>query len=635
MLSDLPLEIISTVVSYLPTAASVSSLSQTCRRLHAAVNKEGWRAFVHARFPSIPTDAPAVWVEAARSLTALSRSWDRQAFLAQYLQPPRPTLTYPHGTPYRQHARRQNQQTMGYRPVIDSYQEQIDHDWASRKEVVAWGAGSELIVRVKKMGNAALRKWKQTTTAAQRASFDQHGHHLDWMIFKDDQYREGVDDITSVNVLSPGQTSSTRDSSDTEDVIVGRASGDLSVLRLTSVENHRSIKVRKGFDTKKRDVQAATLSQAPDPLLAACLDYKSVAVYSVNSDSALVESLAELDIVTRARGDRTWSTKFLSPKSLAVGIGASTQPINVFSLTPSGIDSQPTRRFSANDAKVVVDGDLNSDVQSERAKGTSSVYALATVAPDSSAGGNIGDLFLSGWYDGICRLHDMRSPLANVASYIDPVDTCSTIYSLAVLGRERFVAGGARHSLLKVFDLRMTGGKSYYYTDVHPCRDVFSSQKASKRHQPTRYDCCPLHDKKKEKDDWNVFVHPQRRKHILGRACDRRAWGRPTFETPVYSLSSPSANSPTLFAGIENEVVEFNFVSVVEETRHPNPLYARTLTLAADDSAYRRKWDPYGAVLELAAYRQAPMHGMYLRHQMPVGALEPNVVSQDLDERWQ
>lgn len=37
----------------------------------------------------------------------------------------------------------------------------------------------------------------------------------------------------------------------------------------------------------------------------------------------------------------------------------------------------------------------------------------------------------------------------------------SAIYSLLPLGRERFVAGASRYAMIKIFDLRMPGGKVY------------------------------------------------------------------------------------------------------------------------------------------------------------------------------
>ncbi|KAJ4409141.1 hypothetical protein N0V85_004150 [Neurospora sp. IMI 360204] len=44
-LADLPHEILLLILSSLPTAADVSHLGLTCRRLRRLVTSEGWRAF--------------------------------------------------------------------------------------------------------------------------------------------------------------------------------------------------------------------------------------------------------------------------------------------------------------------------------------------------------------------------------------------------------------------------------------------------------------------------------------------------------------------------------------------------------------------------------------------------------------
>jgi hypothetical protein len=49
---------------------------------------------------------------------------------------------------------------MGFQPVIDSYEDWTADKWSSRKEVLALGAGAELVVRLKTMGDRAEQMWQ-------------------------------------------------------------------------------------------------------------------------------------------------------------------------------------------------------------------------------------------------------------------------------------------------------------------------------------------------------------------------------------------------------------------------------------------------------------------------------------------
>lgn len=135
MLSELPYELLIQIVTHLPTAQSLLHLSLTCRRLREYVEREGYRVFVQSRFPSL--DVPPYWTDAAHALTTLSRAWDRKAFIARYIEPSATVVRLPKGRQGPDHERRWRYQTMGYRPVIDSYEDWIADDWSSRHEVLA------------------------------------------------------------------------------------------------------------------------------------------------------------------------------------------------------------------------------------------------------------------------------------------------------------------------------------------------------------------------------------------------------------------------------------------------------------------------------------------------------------------
>lgn len=69
----------------------------------------------------------------------------------------------------------------------------------------------------------------------------------------------------------------------------------------------------------------------------------------------------------------------------------------------------------------------------------------------------------------------MRSPAQFVATYTDPIDAQTPIYSLCPLGQQRFVIGGGRHCLLKVFDLRMARNWATYLPPP-ACRYPYGSE---------------------------------------------------------------------------------------------------------------------------------------------------------------
>ncbi len=509
---------------------------------------------------------------------------------------------------------------MGYQPVIDSYESSTGASWTSRKEVLCWGAGAELILRRKGMGDEVERAWQEASIGRERLEkYDPHHHKIDWAVYKKKHLQEGRDDITSVNLLRTSQ----RPDDSSEYVIVGRASGGLECLRLLP-EKHES-PVVANYMTDDRPVRGATVSPSMEPLLAACLSDGTVAIYPITHNKAAVKPLGELQIIPPEKPGRTWSTRFLSRDRLAVGIGQSTEPLHIYPINQADIPTKPLRKFGVEGADLTVYGDDTIHPISTFPSGSSSIYSLAPIAPSSQAGGAEGDIFLSGWYDGAVRLHDMRSPASCTAIYNDPIDVASPVYSLLALGRERFIAGGARHSILKIFDLRMAGGKAYYAADLESC----SAQ--TSRNPPTPAPggggvCCDWHyEVRFDRRDWNIFLNP--RGPGFYKLGTRRS-----SESPIYSLSSPSASSPSLYAGVENAVVQFDVVGMMD--RHPDPVfrYGPPKIRGARDAEVRRKWDPHRDVMRLAMYEQVNMGSMRLRVQSSVGDMESSM--RGWDERW-
>ena len=88
-LTDLPPELLDQIATYLPTARTVANLGRTSKALHTYVEKEAdaWKNFNPSRFPSLWPAQSTSHKDAARTLTTLSKAWDRRAFVARYIEP--------------------------------------------------------------------------------------------------------------------------------------------------------------------------------------------------------------------------------------------------------------------------------------------------------------------------------------------------------------------------------------------------------------------------------------------------------------------------------------------------------------------------------------------------------------------
>ena len=612
MLAGLPFELLAHVVAYLPAASAVHALSLTCRTLKKFVDQEGWRIFTRERFPSLST--PMLWRDAAHALTTLSRNWDRRALVARYLEPNGAITTLPAGNQI-QRWRRPRGQSMGYQPVIDSSSEWTGPGWADRRELLAWSAGAELVLRIKQTTRRAARQWR-------RAASDPHRLfcHNRWFTFRSPGSSEGRDDITALKLLQNQQHDMDSAMGETQHIILGRANGDLRRLDLNlgspGEPQHRT------YATRGRNVVSLDVSLSTSPLLAACLSDSRVALYDAYSDKVLNEPIADIAL------SNLWSTKFLSEIYLAVGTGPSNDPLNIYCLTPQGISPHPVRKFQQLS--------LGCDAENIWTSPTS-VYAVVPLPSSSTANAQPGQIFLTGAFDGTVRLHDIRSPRAVEQSYRDPTDD-SPIYSLATLGRERLAAGTARHSMVKFFDLRMDGGRAYHYIDALATNAGVSQdmlQTPNELAQNVDKDTALRHAVTEDGTGWNLFLNPREMHAAPGRGHSN--WSsRRSAESPVYSLSMPCTYSPTLFAGVENAVVQLDFASVLD--RHPDPVHADEVKYnPAGEVDIKQTWNPRSDVLNLAMHEQ--MNGangasMGLKVQKSLESKHWGLRPSGVDERW-
>ena len=589
-LDTLPPELLSQIVAHIDNARTLVQFSLTCKRLHEYTQSDGFRVFVQNRFPSLQT--PPHCREAAHALTTLSRNWDRKAFVARFIAPPKPPpLNGSHKPSARQSQRRVNHQTMGYQPVINSYEVWEGGDWSSRKEVVVWGAGAELVVRKKSTGPGAEQAWHAQETTDGLRDFDQHHHLNDWFVYRQEGTFDGKDDIVSANLI-PSVC-------DSEHVIVGRASGLLHSVSI-AVHESRSHSIA-AYDTRGRSLRSATLSRDSHPLLAACLADNAVALYPTEIVENLSEPktrsagggicpLDEVAAIPQGTPGRTWSSKFLRNDRLAIGRGPSGQPILIYGIGQAGFSKSPIRALDVrtNETDKVDPFGRTTPVPA------TSIYPIEPIGPSSMAGGAQGDIFLSGGYDGNVRLHDLRTPASATGIFEDTVDN-SAIYSLLAFGRERFVAGASRHCMLKVFDLRMPGGKMYHYTDALTHVGIQDRSKGLLDDNTAKWKATTNYHPKELRDrshNYNMYLG--------SNPNESRPLPRTRADSPVYSLSAPSPCSPWFYAGIENAVVQLDVVSARD--MHPDPVFSSGLQLDGTSQAIIDKWDPRREATTLRMY---------------------------------
>lgn len=574
VLTDLPPELLLHVTDQLEEASSIAHLEGTSKKLKAFVDEEAWRSFAKHHFPTTcPQDSPC-FKDTARTLTTSARALDRRAWLARCIEPSPGLIAFP-GKRRVERWKRPRGQTIGFTPRIDVY-EDIGPTWHDREENLAFSAGAEVCLR-------------QTRRAA-------NGESSRWTTYRPLSAHEGRDDITCLHILRPEQSATS-----THDIVTGTANGDLQLTCLPRpTSSSEDVKINY-FTTKGMSVRSSSLLQEPSQpsLLAASLGDSSIALYEVDRKKAKTSPASQVDLKPALRTDghpaaqRIWSTKLLSPTTLGVGVGASTQPIQIFSITQSGITRDPLRHFSLENDLSKLDGEVGASTPKPP---TSSVYTIESLTSSSM----FGSVFLSGAYDGIVRLHDLRSQSDIEKRYVDPSDD-SPIYSILTRGQEKMVVGTGRHNLLKVFDLRM--GMKRYESPAPAPKDISN-------------------------DNFNVYLRTktESRGNNWSRGHSRPA------ESSVYSLASSSPASPYIYAGLENALMSLALTETFD--RHP-------------DCAFFQPWTPPNAKVRSHAFNQTDIlnlamhdHGSMTLYQQrsPHEALrariEGRIALAGLDSRW-
>ena len=333
-------------------------------------------------------------------------------------------------------------------------------------------------------------------------------------------------------------------------------------------------------------------------LLAVCLSNRDLACYNTDEESLSPEALQWKRLDQSQEQTRTNVTCWLRNDRLAIGNSAHKSTVEIYNAA-----AQKLENLSLEDKRPSITLGKSS---------TATTYCLAPLPASSQV--RRGDLFLSGQYDGVVRLHDLRSASSVVARFEDNVDT-SAIYSLMTYGQERFVAGAAFGSHLKIFDLRISGARRYYSHSFDP---ESQSAKASQKVQLDSAASNKTQRSTNDAKDWNLYLI--------------KSGPRNRGDSPVYSLSKPSEYSPTFFAGLENTLCQVDLVSIMD--KYPDPVYGKMPKTGNTDQDIKIKWTSRRQNLRLPGYEHpASTHdGVKLRKQRPVGFYEG--IYSGLDERW-
>ncbi|EFQ99954.1 F-box domain-containing protein [Nannizzia gypsea CBS 118893] len=557
MLLRLPPELIYSIAAFLPTASCLLRLAQTCRRLYTIVAADNYRifqAFVQGQYPTAAV--PPLWRDAAHALTLRSHAFRCRAVTARYVEPPSNAVRI--GKPK---TTRRDRPTLGYRPVIDSYESWYGDHWFARKEVLAWGAGADVVLRIKDLNSHDHHAGEAGDN--RQDSYD----GAKWVVFNDLPSVNSWDDVAGLHLLGG---SSSVDSPDAEDLIVGRRNGELT--RLSISPSQGSATHGASFDTQGHKLDYTDLSAGTERVLAVSLDRGEIAFYKLDSPDDIVQPFASLKELLHG-ASRNRCSKLLSDQRIVVGADGGSSKIDVYSFDPVDVGIACSIRIE--------------DYESERKPRVTAMAPLPALSSMKETSSQ--DLFLSGWEDSKIRLHDLRSSRPCVAIYGDTVDD-SPVYSLLPIGHERLMVGSGAHGLLKLFDLRVTGNHQIDSSNISPSVPRWNRRRRSYNSVVRGFQ---LNLPTSAPKGISIFLSDRQPENRHNTRFQRSL--RPRYRGPVYTMSLPSPTSSTLYVGLVNTVMRLDMVGTED------------LFAAGENDKAGQNWSSLNLSLPLNA-RASPGH---------------------------
>jgi hypothetical protein len=193
----------------------------------------------------------------------------------------------------------------------------------------------------------------------------------------------------------------------------------------------------------------------------------------------------------------------------------------------------------------------------------------------------------------------------------------SSVLSIAAIARERLLVGTARNAMMRVFDLRIPGGRVYDYVNANPkiAHQVAESKRRanlSKVGESVWQPGC------------NIFLFDRRFHYGTSESFRTR-------QSPVYAISSPASWAPTVFVGLEGCVVQLDITDITE--RRPGsegPANCRRDYQGAIHNA--STGTIYKDVLSLGMHEHTENFASRLHYQLHPG--RTSAQEAHLDERW-
>ncbi|KAL6232310.1 hypothetical protein BDW75DRAFT_22485 [Aspergillus navahoensis] len=578
LLSDLPPEIIYTIATHLPTANAFICLARTCRRLHEIIASGDWSIFrAFVNSRFYNISTPPFWKDVAQALTSRSRALDRHAVIGRFVT--RPLNAEQLGGSSK--VTRGDNPTHGYRPAIDSYEVWNGSNWHDRREVLAWSAAHELVLQIRQHGSQQLQR-----------SF----------VFNDLEHISSHDDICGLHLLRPEHYAK---SQDWEHLMLGRMRGELVHLAVAP-ESH-TYELRQKFQTFGLQIERTDMSDGPESVLAAHLSNGTIALYNTTTEEPEVQAFGRLHIDVGSSA-RYKSSKFLSSNRLAVATGRLGQEIAVFTISQERI----TLEHSIS-ADFLIPAAFNGFAK------RSTVTAIVPLT--GQTGDSRNNTFLAAWGDGAVRLHDLRSHKPYEGLYIDIADQ-NPVYCIHPYGHDRFVVGAGGDAVVKIFDIRMPSTHDYSTAR----RQSFPSRPRTQATYPAR-----------PSKDFSIFLSlspPTSRDENLSQ------YARHRYRGPIYTMSSPSLLSPTVYTGIAGGIVRLDFASTDDLIGPNNSWYRDAIDL---DLSYNTDTQNYtNGIIELSGYERPDSRDTTtcskLRSQVPFGAVDDQNIANELatgwDRRW-
>lgn len=361
-LDTLPDEVILDVIGQVNTARDISTLSAISRRTHSLIRSDGWRTFVRNGFPSlsVPFNETTSWSRVADRLTYLDRCWEKRGFLIRsFSEVPRRGAR--HGGSRRQ--------SVLFYPVLDARLLSSLDD-----ELVAWGAGQDLITRLSPVSGKCHGRW-----------FHFEGNKAG--------YSGGFGDVTAVSVIDRGAS---------PEIIVGRADGGLKIVRATGEDFGSTAQVlhtseaENGSPRKSPGRRAISWAEwQPEANIMASCKHSTLTLHDLDdTEQGTLQPMAQYVLSGDSAADEVAyvrSAKFLSKDIVACALGGSCRPLRWGKITPTGLEFSD----AANNPRALEYLASRSEVSRDE---KTTVRAIETVGRGSSE-----SLLLSAWDDGTFR----------------------------------------------------------------------------------------------------------------------------------------------------------------------------------------------------------------------------------------